>query len=48
LLTPPETIVVTIEPSRTAHELEEAAAPAEEAAEPEVIGAEPAPAPEAE
>jgi large subunit ribosomal protein L25 len=42
LLTPPETIVVTIEPSRTAHELEEAAAPAEEAAEPEVIGAEPA------
>jgi large subunit ribosomal protein L25 len=48
LLTPPETIVVTIEPSRTAHELEEAAAPAEEAAEPEVIGAEPAAAPEAE
>ncbi len=41
LLTSPETIVVTIEPSRTAHELEEAAAPAEEAAEPEVIGAEP-------
>jgi large subunit ribosomal protein L25 len=44
LITPPETIVVTIEPSRTAHELEEAAAPAAEAAEPEVIGAEPAPA----
>ena len=41
LLTPPETIVVTIEPSRTAQELEEAAAPAEAAAEPEVIGAEP-------
>jgi len=50
LLTPPETIVVSIELSRTARELEEAAAPAEEAAEPEVIGAvaEPAPAPEAE
>jgi large subunit ribosomal protein L25 len=50
LLTPPETIVVSIEPSRTARELEEAAAPAEEGAEPEVIGAaEPAaPAPEAE
>ena len=41
LLTPPETIVVTIEPSRTAQEVEEAAAPTEEAAEPEVIGAEP-------
>jgi large subunit ribosomal protein L25 len=39
LLTAPETIVVSIEPSRTARELEEAAAPAEEAAEPEVIGA---------
>lgn len=38
LITPPETVVVAIEPSRTAHELEEAAAPAE-AAEPEVIGA---------
>jgi large subunit ribosomal protein L25 len=50
LLTPAETIVVSIEPSRTARELEEAAAPVEEAAEPEVIGAaEPAaPAPEAE
>lgn len=45
LLTPPETVVVTIEPSRTAHELEEAAAPAEEVA-PEIIGAEPAPAAE--
>jgi large subunit ribosomal protein L25 len=39
LLTAPESIVVSIEPSRTARELEEAAAPAEEAAEPEVIGA---------
>ncbi|HEX3672416.1 MAG TPA: 50S ribosomal protein L25 [Candidatus Cybelea sp.] len=38
LVTPPETVVVAIEPSRTAHELEEAAAPAE-AAEPQVIGA---------
>lgn len=47
LLTGPETIVVSIEPSRTARELEEAAAPAaEEVAEPEVIGAEPTPAPE--
>lgn len=41
LLTPSETVVVTIEPSRTAQEVEEAAAPAEEAAEPQVIGAEP-------
>jgi len=48
LLTAPETVVVSIEPSRTARELEEAAAPAE-AVEPEVIGAaEPAAAPEAE
>ena len=51
LLTPPETIVVAIEPSRTARELEEAErrgpAAAEEVTEPEVIGAEPAP-PEAE
>lgn len=38
LVTPPETVVVSIEPSRTARELEEAAAPGE-AAEPEVIGA---------
>ncbi len=45
LLTPPETVVVSIEPSRTARELEEAAPGVpEEAAEPEVIGAEPAPA----
>lgn len=42
LLTPPETIVVSIEPSRTARELEEAAPAGEEIAEPEVIGAEPA------
>lgn len=47
LLTPPETIVVSIEPSRTARELEEAAPVPEEIAEPEVIGAEPTP-PEAE
>jgi large subunit ribosomal protein L25 len=47
LLTPPETLVVAIEPSRTARELEEAAGP-EEAVEPEVIGAEPAPTPEGE
>jgi large subunit ribosomal protein L25 len=46
LLTPPETVVVSIEPSRTARELEEAAAPAavEQVTEPEVIGAEPGPA----
>jgi large subunit ribosomal protein L25 len=42
LITPPETVVVAIEASRTARELEEAAAPSEEAAEPVVIGAEPA------
>lgn len=41
LLTPPETIVVSIEPSKTARDLEEAAAPAEEVAEPEVIGTQP-------
>jgi large subunit ribosomal protein L25 len=46
LVTPPETVVVSIEPSRTARELEEAAAPAEEAAQPEVIGATPEPAAE--
>jgi large subunit ribosomal protein L25 len=44
LLTSPETIVVSIEPSRTARELEEAAPAAEEITEPEVIGAEPTPA----
>jgi large subunit ribosomal protein L25 len=42
LLTSPETVVVTIEPSRTAADLEEAASPSEEV-QPEVIGAEPAP-----
>jgi large subunit ribosomal protein L25 len=47
LLTSPDTIVVAIEPSRTARELEEAAAPAAEAVvEPEVIGGEPTPATE--
>ncbi len=40
LLTPPETIIVTIEASRTAHELEEAVTAPEEAAEPQIIGAE--------
>ena len=39
LVTASETIVVSIEPSRTAQELEEAAAPGTQAAEPEVIGA---------
>jgi large subunit ribosomal protein L25 len=39
LLSPPDTLVVTIEPPRT-HE--EEAAPAEGPAEPQVIGAEPA------
>jgi large subunit ribosomal protein L25 len=46
LVTAPDTLIVTIEPSRTARELEEAAAPGEEAAEPEVIGATEAPKPE--
>ena len=41
LITPPDTVIVTIEPSRTARDLEEAATPAEQA-EPQVIGAEPA------
>jgi large subunit ribosomal protein L25 len=48
LVTTPETVVVSIEPSRTARELEEAAAPAPAAAEPEVIGAAETPTPEAE
>jgi large subunit ribosomal protein L25 len=48
LLTPPETVVVSVAPSRTARELEEAAAPAGEAAEPEVIGAAEPAAPEAQ
>jgi large subunit ribosomal protein L25 len=39
LVTPPETLVVTIEPSRTAREVEEAAAGPEATPEPEVIGA---------
>lgn len=38
LVTAPETIVVSVEPSRTERELEEAAAGPAEAAEPEVIG----------
>jgi large subunit ribosomal protein L25 len=48
LVTAPDTVVVSIEPSRTARELEEAAAPAEEAPAPEVIGAAETPAPAAE
>jgi large subunit ribosomal protein L25 len=48
LLTAPEAVVISIEPSRTARELEEAAAPAAEAAEPEVIGTPEPAAPEAE
>jgi large subunit ribosomal protein L25 len=48
LVTAPDAIIVSIEPSRTARELEEAAAPVEEAAEPEVIGEAETPAPEAE
>jgi large subunit ribosomal protein L25 len=48
LLTPPETIVVSIEPSRTERELEEAAAGPTEAVEPEIVGAEPTPAETAE
>jgi large subunit ribosomal protein L25 len=47
LITAPETVVVAIEASRTARDLEEAAAPAEATAEPQVIGAE-TPAPEAQ
>lgn len=41
LITPADTVVIAIEPSKTAHQLEEAAAPAEEA-QPEVIGEQPA------
>lgn len=40
LLTAPDTVVVAIEASRTARDLEEAAAPSEETAEPQVIGTE--------
>lgn len=39
LITPADTVIVTIEPSRTAADLEQAATPAEQA-EPQVIGAE--------
>jgi large subunit ribosomal protein L25 len=47
VLTPGDTVVVAVEPSKTAHQLEEAAAPAaEEAPQPEVIGETPAPTPE--
>ncbi len=48
LLTAPETIVLAIEASRTARELEEAAAPIEAAPEPEVIGEAEPTAPEAQ
>jgi large subunit ribosomal protein L25 len=48
LLTSPEAIVVSIEPSRTERELEEAAAGPAEAVEPEIVGAEPTPAETAE
>jgi large subunit ribosomal protein L25 len=41
MLTPGDTVVVAIEPSRTERDLEEAAAGPAEAAEPEVIGAKP-------
>ncbi|MBV8148266.1 MAG: 50S ribosomal protein L25 [Candidatus Eremiobacteraeota bacterium] len=44
LLTPLEAIVVSIEPSRTERELEEAAAGPAETLEPEIVGAEPTPA----
>jgi large subunit ribosomal protein L25 len=39
MVTPPETVVVTVEPSRTERQLEEAATGPAAAAEPEVIGA---------
>jgi large subunit ribosomal protein L25 len=48
LLTSPDAIVVSIEPSRTERELEEAAAGPAEAVEPEIVGAEPPPAETAE
>jgi large subunit ribosomal protein L25 len=41
MLTPADTVVVGVEPSRTERDLEEAAAGPTEAAEPEVIGAKP-------
>jgi large subunit ribosomal protein L25 len=40
MITPADTLVVAIEPSRTERELEEAAAGPTEAAEPEIVGAE--------
>jgi large subunit ribosomal protein L25 len=40
MVTPSDTVVVAIEPSRTERELEEAAAGPAEAAEPEIVGAE--------
>lgn len=40
MVTPGDTVVVAIEPSRTERELEEAAAGPTEAAEPEIVGAE--------
>lgn len=47
LITPADTVVIAIEPSKTAHQLEEAAAaPVAEEVQPEVIGEQP-PAPEA-
>jgi large subunit ribosomal protein L25 len=46
MLTPSDTTVVAIEPSRTERELEEVAAGPTEAAEPEIIGATPEPKPE--
>jgi large subunit ribosomal protein L25 len=46
MVTPAETIVVSIESSRTERELEEAATGPAEAEEPEVIGSQPAPASE--
>ncbi|MBV8245479.1 MAG: 50S ribosomal protein L25 [Candidatus Eremiobacteraeota bacterium] len=48
MLTPPDTTIVSVEPSRTERELEEAAAGPAEQAEPEVIGATPTPAAEPE
>jgi large subunit ribosomal protein L25 len=42
LVTPPDTIVISIESSKTARQLEEAAAPPTEVVQPEVIGETPA------
>jgi large subunit ribosomal protein L25 len=38
LVTPADTVIIAVEPSKTAHQLEEAAAPTLEEAQPEVIG----------